>query len=174
MNALESRLAALSDAEALEAATFYLAHDVEYADSDTLASQLRDTVASRGADSAQLFHLLDRIKADRQAYRYLIQSVLRRAANGTPAERARLEEALRGINKNQVAVELLFAIYAASMVTIVWLANPPTKTTTTTTVEHRPDGTSTATTTTTREEVPPPVKELYGWIKGVFGATKPS
>ena len=174
MNALESRIAALSDAEALEAATFYLSHDVEYADSDMLASRLADAVTSRGADSAHLFELLDQVKADRQAYRYLMQTVLQRAANGTPAERARLEEALSGINKNQVVVELLFAIYAASLVTMVWLANPPTKTTTTTTVDHKLDGTKTETTTVTQEQIPPPVKELYGWIKGVFGVAESS
>jgi hypothetical protein len=169
MNDLEARLARLSDKELAEAATFYLSDEVAHADPPALLTRLKHDVQSHGGDPAELEGRLDAVMKDRAATSYLLRDVLGRAAHGTDAERKRLTEALDGINQTQIAVELAFAIYAASVVTVVWLAMPPKKVTTTRTEEQRPDGSTVVTTKSEVEEMPPPVKELYGWIKDLFG-----
>ena len=171
MNELQYRVSLLTDTELVEAATFYLPDVLGTADPAAVDARLSRAVESIGGDMTTLRAHLARVKDDRDAYRYLLRQVLSRAAAGTEEERRRLSEALDGLNQSQVVVEVMFAISAAAIVTLVWLAIPPTETTTTTVSEQRPDGSVVTTTTVSEKEIPPPIKDLFGWINGLTSGT---
>jgi len=167
---LTTRIQTLSDAQLVEAATFYLPDAVGEADQDSLEEKMAQELGRLGGDITILRGLLEEVREDRDSYRYLLTTVLENAANGTEEERERLREALEGTGQNLAVVELIgFAILAASLVSMAWIVNPPRKRTRKVTTETGPDGTTKHTVEEEEEDIPPPVDKLFGWIKDLPG-----
>jgi hypothetical protein len=165
---LVQRVKELSYDDLVEAANFFFPESVGTADTRTLEEKLAAEVEQRGGDYSVLEELLNAVGEDEESVDFLLRSVLLRAAMGTGEERARLEEAIGGVGRSQVVVELVYAIFAATALGIVWLAEPPEVRITRTTVVTHPDGTTVETSETSIEEIPPPVDKLFGWIKDLW------
>jgi hypothetical protein len=99
----------------------------------------------------------------------MLRATLLGAAKGTAEEKRRLEEALDGVGKSLVIVEVIFAIYAATSLGMFWLLKPPVKTKTVRKRTEDSTGKVTIEETEMSEEIPPPVENLFGWIKDLPG-----
>ncbi len=171
MNAsdLQSRVRNLSYNDLVEAANFYFVDAVGTADTKEVERRIAKTVEKTDVEYSALKQSFGEVSGDQSSIDYLLRSTLLRAATGSEKEKENLEEALAGVNKSQVVVEVLFAIYAATLLGMAWIAKPPREIEKSEKREIHPDGSETVTTSTSMKEIPPPVEKLYGWIGKLAG-----
>jgi hypothetical protein len=166
---LESSVERLSYDELVEAANFYLPDAVGTADLEKVEKELAGLIERLGGSYANLEKFLEDIEEDEASIEYLLRLILLKAASGNEKSKRGLAEALDGVGKSQVVIEVIYAIFAATTLGLAWLVIPPQEEETTTTRETRRDGTQIETTKTSRKDTPPPIEKLFGWIGGLSG-----
>jgi hypothetical protein len=170
MSDLESRVSSLSYGDLVEAANFYLPEAVGTADLEEVEHRLVAEVQQRGGQYLELKERLKDVEEDAHSIEYLLRGVLLHAARGSELDQQRLTEALDGVGQNQVIVEVVYAICAATVLGIVWILKPPREEHVKTKRETRPDGSQVETVETKVKEAPLPIDKLYAWIKNLKGA----
>jgi hypothetical protein len=169
MSDLQLRVQALPYEHLVEAANFYLPDATGSADLQRIEGKLASEVQLRSGAYSDLQEFLREVRDDRGSTEYLLRTVLLHAAEGTEEERKRLNEALDGIGQSQMVAEVVFAIYAATLITVTWLYMPPQEIVETRKITTAADGSKTETIKTEIRDIPPPVGKLFSWIKGLAG-----
>ncbi len=161
---LVSRINGLSYDNLVEAANFYFPQAVGMADLQAVEESLAKTVLEHDGEYSELGERLAEIRRDESSIEYLLRTVLVHEASNNEDAHDRLIEALDGVGKNQVIVEVIYAIFAATSLGLVWLIRPPTEKISKTKRKMRPDGSFIETAELTVKEIPLPIDKLFGWI----------
>jgi hypothetical protein len=164
---LKDRVSRLSYEALVEAATLFLPMANGISDPEAVERKLAAEVQQRGGRRSDLEECLDAVEQDERASEYLLREVLLQKAGGSEEDKNRLGQALNDVGKSQGVDDVRDAIFAATLLGMLWLAHPPTEQHTTTSRETHKDGTEVETTEVVVNEIPPPIDKLFEFFKGL-------